>query len=67
MVLEIYAKKLLSDPYILFLVTEAMFFDESQSLVPAGQVVSEEKIFVRNNIKNSQKTSKKGNNSNMAF
>ena len=59
-VLEIYAK-LLSDPYVLFLVTANMFFDGSKiptsvlctilqgtfipSLVSIGQVVSEEKIF----------------------
>ena len=33
-------------------------------MVPIGQVMSEEKIFVKNNIKNSKKQ-KKGNNSNM--
>ena len=55
-------EKLLSDPYFLFLVTAAMFFDESNipktklckipqetfipSLVSIGQIVSEEKNFV---------------------
>ena len=74
--------KLLSDPYILFLVMAAMFFDTSKisisvlsktpkgifipSLVPIGQVVSEEMIFEKNNIKNSKKMSKKGNYFNMA-
>ena len=54
-------EKLLSDPFVLFLVTAAMFFDGSKipttvlctipqgtfipSSVPLGQVVSEEKIF----------------------
>ena len=35
------------------------------NLVPIGEVMSEEKIFERNNIKNRRKTSKKGNNSNI--
>ena len=64
-------KKLLSDPSVLFLVMAAMYFDGSKiptsvlctipqgtfkvSLVPIGQVVSEEKSFERNNIKNSKK------------
>ena len=64
------------------LVMAAMFFNRSNyptsvlcripqdtfipSLVPIGQVVSEEKIFERNNIENSKKTSKKGNKSNIA-
>ena len=54
-------KKLMSDPYVLFLVTVAMFFDRLKiptsvlcripqgtfipSLVPIGQVESEEKSF----------------------
>ena len=54
-------EKLLSDTYVLFLVTAVMFFDRSQNptsvlckipqetfiprLVPIGQVVSEEKSF----------------------
>ena len=62
-------EKLLSEPYVLFLVTAAMFFDPSKistsvlcstpqgtfipSLISIGQVVSE-KIFERNNIKNSK-------------
>ena len=53
-------EKLLSDPYVLFLATTAMFFDGSKiptsvlcrilletfvpSLVPVGQVMSKEKI-----------------------
>ena len=60
-------EKLLSDLFVLFLVTMAMFFDGSKiptsvlcripqgilirSLVPMGQIVSEEKIFEGNNIK----------------
>ena len=60
-------EKLLSVPYVLFLVTAAMFFDESKiptsilcsipqgAFIPIwfqfGQVVSEEKIFERNNVK----------------
>ena len=60
-------EKLLSDPYVLFLVTMAMFFDVSKiltpvicmipqrtfipSFVPIGLVVSEEKNFERNNKK----------------
>ena len=66
---------LLSSPYALFLVKAATFFDGSKiptsvlcmihqgtfmpSLVQIGQVVLEEKIFKRNNIKNSKKMSKK--------
>ena len=38
--------KLLSDPYVLFLVTAAMFFDDIPSLVLIIQVVSEEKSFL---------------------
>ena len=68
-------EKLLSDPYVLFLVMAAMFFDKSKilttvlcripqgsfmlSLVSYGKVVSEEKIFERNNIKNSKIHSKR--------
>ena len=64
-------EKLLSDAFVLFLVTAAMFFDRSKiptpvlcripqgtfipSLVPINQVVSEENIFEINNIKNSKK------------
>ena len=72
-------EKLLAHPYVLFSETAAMFFDRTKiptsilcmvpqgtfipSLSLIGQVVSEEKIFER---KNRKKTSKKGNNSNMA-
>ena len=61
MVLEIYEEKILSDPYVLFLVMAVMFFDRSKipksvlcripqgtfipSLIPIGQVVSEVKYF----------------------
>ena len=64
-------EKLLSDPYVLFLVMVAMFFNRSKilisvlcmtpqgtfipSLVPIGQEVTEEKIFERDNIKNNKK------------
>ena len=63
-------EKLLSDPYVLFLVMAAMFFDVSKiltpilcrihqgifvpSLVSTEQIMSEEKIFERNNIKNTK-------------
>ena len=59
--------KIPSDPYVLFLVTTVIFFNGSKiptsvlcripkgtfmpSFVPIGQVVSEEKLFERNNIK----------------
>ena len=75
-------EKLLSDLYVLFLATGAMFFYGSKipipvlcrkakgtfipRLVPIGEVFPEEKIFERNNIKNSKKVLKRGNNSNMA-
>ena len=70
---DIMCKKLLSDPSVLLLVTAAMFWDGSKipisvlcsippeifipSPILIGQVVSE-KIFERNNIKNSKETSK---------
>ena len=79
---DIISEKPLSDPYIIFLVRAYTFFDGSKifksvlckiskgtfirTLVQIGQVVSEEKIFERYNIKNSEKTLKKDNNSNMA-
>ena len=78
MVLDI-CDKLLFDPYVLFSVTVTMFFSTDQktplqvyagtlipSFVSIGEIVSEENIFERNNIKNSKKNLKKGNNSNMA-
>ena len=73
-VLEIYAINYCPTP-VLFLVMAVMFFDKTKtptsilcripqrtfkpSLVPIGQVVSEEKIFQRNNIKSSKKMLKK--------
>ena len=75
-------EKLMSDPYVLFLVMAAMFFDESKiptsilcrisqetfipSLVLIGPVVSEKGYLKEITLKIAKKTLKKGNNSNMA-
>ena len=68
-------EKLLSNPYVLFLVPTSMLFNKTnistsflcripketfiQSWVPIGQVWSKEKIFERNNIQNSFKKCRK--------
>ena len=68
-VLEIYVKKLLSDPCVLFLVMAAKFFRRIEnpniSSIEDPQVVSK-KISEISIIKKKKKTLKKGNNSNIA-
>ena len=69
-------KNQLSDPYVIFLVTAAMFFNGSRipplvlfkipqgtfitTLVYVGHVVSEKNSFRRNHIKKKKKKLKKG-------
>ena len=75
---DIISETLLSDPYVVFLVMSAMFLTDQKStqqfyagypkkysnLVLIGQVVSEETIFERKNIKTRKKRRKKVNKSN---